>query len=160
MSANDLEKETDVNLAARLASEELKDLKERLSTVTRHSFRTPLTVIDGTARRLGRHAGRITPEEVRLRTETIRSTVEKMVALVEHSIELTTLAACVVDGPPATLLLADVVSQLIDEHQFENSDLKLVAWMNECPDLLVTDRRMIELILDKLVHAGWGPDAQ
>lgn len=140
--------------AAELASAELKALKERLSTVTRHSFRTPLTVIDGTARRLGRNAGTISPEEVRNRSETIRATVEKMVELVEHSIELTTLASCVVESHTTELFLADVIQQLIEEHEYENPDVNVIAWMNECPDLLVSDRRLVELILDKLFVVG------
>lgn len=136
------------------AIQELKDLKERLSTVTRHSFRTPLTVIDGTARRLGRHAGKISPEEVRQRTETIRLTVDKMVELVEHTIELTQLAGCVREEPSTRLALTNVISQIVEEHEFENPNTNVVAWMNECPDLLVTDRRLIELILDKLIGLG------
>lgn len=136
------------------AIQELKELKERLSTVTRHSFRTPLTVIDGTARRLGRHADRVSPDEVRQRTETIRMTVEKMVELVEHTIELTQLAGCVRDVPGARPSLPDVISQIVEEYEFENPNTNVVAWMNECPDLLVTDRRLIELILDKLIGLG------
>lgn len=135
---------------------ELKDLKERLSTITRHSFRTPLTVIDGTARRLSRNAGSISPEEVRQRTETIRLTVDKMVELVEHTIELTQMASCVREAPAATFALADIISQILEEHEFEHPNTSIVAWMNECPDLLVSDRRLIELILDKLVGLGVG----
>ena len=140
--------------AARQASEELKELKERLSTVTRHSLRTPLTVIDGNARRLGRHASKFSPDEVRERADIIRQTVEKMVELVEHSIELTQMATCVRDYPPVTRGLDEVIRKIVDEYDFENPETSLVAWMNECPDLLVADRRLIELILDKLLTLG------
>lgn len=137
-----------------LAHRELQELREKLSELTRHSLRTPLTVIDGNARRLERHAGKISPEELKARTETIRSTVEKMVELVEHSIELTQMAACIKADPITDLTLSDVIEHLVDEHQSMRPSINLVTWLNECPNLTVGDRRLVELILDKLLAIG------
>lgn len=137
-----------------LAHQELQELKEKLSVLTRHSLRTPLTVIDGNARRLQRHAETFSPDEVKARTEIIRSTVEKMVELVEHSIELTQMVTCVRDFPPNTLPLRGLVQQIVEEHEFDRPAANLVAWLNECPEVLVADRRLVELILDKLLTIG------
>ena len=139
---------------AETATAELRALKERLSVVTRHSFRTPLTVIDGNARRLARHAENFSPDEVKTRTETIRSTVEKMVELVEHTIELTDLAACVREYPPATSPLGDLISLIIEERELLQPGRSNVTWINECPDIEVTDRRLVELLVDKLLTIG------
>lgn len=136
------------------ANRELEDLKERLSFVTRHSFRTPLTVIDGTARRLGRHAGKFSPDEVRERADVIRKTVDKMVELVEHSIELTNLASCIRDFPSLDEDLSSTVLGIVEEFQLQYPDTSLVAWMNECPDAHITDRRLVELLLEKFLAIG------
>ena len=139
--------------AAQHAAFELRQLRDRLSYDTRHSFRTPLTVIDGTARRLARNAETLSPEEVRQRVHTIRATVEKMVDIVERSIEMSELASCVYDAP-RTSDLADMVERLVKEHRQGNAGLRLVAWTEDCSDLEVVDRRLMELILDKLLVLG------
>tara|TARA_Y100000052_G_scaffold791_1_gene674 strand:+ start:15547 stop:16377 length:831 start_codon:yes stop_codon:yes gene_type:complete len=146
--------EQDAMDATKAANRELEDLKERLSFVTRHSFRTPLTVIDGTARRLGRHAGKFSPDEVRERADVIRQTVDKMVELVEHSIELTNLAACIRDFPAPNLELSATIQQIVEEYQLEHPETNLVAWLNECPSLHIADRRLVELLLEKFLAIG------
>lgn len=142
--------------AAKQAADELKELRDKLSSDTRHSFRTRLTVIDGTARRLERHAEKMSPEEVRDRVHTIRSSVERMVDIVERSIEMAELASCVKDNPPATSSLADVVDRLVQEHRNGDEDLSLISWMEDCDHLHVADRRLTELVLDKLLTLGEG----
>ena len=137
-----------------IASQELQELRERLSELTRHSLRTPLTVIDGNARRLERFAGQVSAEEVKARTEIIRATVDKMVELVEHSIELTQMAACIKPDPVMNVMLHELVEGITREHQAVRPDINLVAWLTECPDLVVGDRRLVELILDKLLTIG------
>ncbi|MAF57866.1 histidine kinase dimerization/phospho-acceptor domain-containing protein [Ponticaulis sp.] len=137
-----------------IASQELQELRERLSELTRHSLRTPLTVIDGNARRLERFAGQVSAEEVKARTEIIRATVDKMVELVEHSIELTQMAACIKPDPVMNVMLHELVEGITREHQAVRPDVNLVAWLTECPDLVVGDRRLVELILDKLLTIG------
>lgn len=140
--------------AAHTAAEELKFLRDRLSFDTRHSFRTPLTVIDGTARRLARRAETMSPDEVRERVHTIRATVEKMVGIVERSIEMSELASCVQDRPPATSELSEVTASLIEEYKGANPHLNFVSWSEESEPLQVTDRRLVELVLDKLFTIG------
>ncbi len=136
------------------AAEELKRLRDRLSSDTRHSFRTPLTVIDGTARRLERQADNVTPEVLRERLNTIRSTVEKMVGIVERSIELSELASCVRDNPPVTSTLTDMVDRIVEEYRDGTSGVSILSWTENCQGLNIGDRRMMELVLDKLFTLG------
>ena len=140
--------------AAQLAARELKTLRDRLSFDTRHSFRTPLTVIDGTARRLERNAETLSPDEVRARVHVIRATVEKMVEIVERSIEMSELASCVQDRPPDTSDLGELSQALIREYKTANPRLRFVSWAENIEGLEVIDRRVMDLILDKLFTIG------
>lgn len=140
--------------AAQQAAEQLKALRDKLSSDTRHSFRTPLTVIDGTARRIERHAEKMAPSEIRERVNTIRNSVERMVEIVERSIQMAELASCVRDVPENTSLVTDIVARLVDERKAARPDISLVAWTENCEDLKVSDRRLLELVLDKLFTLG------
>ncbi len=140
--------------AADIAAEELQTLRERLSCDTRHSFRTPLTVIDGTARRLARNAESISPEEITTRVHTIRETVEKMVEIVERSIEMSELASCVKEAAAAQTPLRTIVTRLIQEHKQVIPSVGFNASFDDCENLVATDKRLVELLLDKLLSLG------
>ena len=140
--------------AAELAAEELRTLRERLSCDTRHSFRTPLTVIDGTARRLERNAASMSPDEIRVRVHTIRETVEKMVQIVERSIEMSELASCVQVNSHSAIALKDVVQKLTSEYKQTNPAVGFIVSCQDCDNLITSDQRLVELLLDKLLSIG------
>lgn len=140
--------------AAQLASAELKAFRDRLSSDTRHSFRTPLTVIDGNARRLERNVDNMTPDEIRHRVHTIRGTVEKMVELVEQSIQMSELTSCVQDFPPKRSDLIVTINNMVKEHRAGAPDYNLVAMTDSCEGLCVADERLLELVLDKMFALG------
>lgn len=142
--------------AADLAAEELQTLRERLSCDTRHSFRTPLTVIDGTARRLARNAATMTPDEIASRVHTIRATVDKMVAIVERSIEMSELASCVKVTNPSPTPLRSVIEKLISEHKQSTPRIGFILSFDNSDDLVTSDQRLLELLLDKLLALGVG----
>lgn len=140
--------------AAEQAAEELKAFRDQLSSDTRHSFRTPLTVIDGTARRIERHAEKMNPDELRGRVNTIRHSVDRLVDIVEQSIKMAELASCVRDAKAGEAEMVSLIEALVDEHKSGRPELSLVAWTENCDGLVVTDRRFMELVLDKLFTLG------
>ena len=84
----------EARVAAALTRErEVSAQQRRFVAVTAHEFRTPLTIIDGAAQRLLRYAERITPADLSVRAEKIRSAVARMSQLVDTTLNSARLDA-------------------------------------------------------------------
>jgi len=62
---------------------EYNSLQREFISMVSHEFRTPLTIIDGSAQRLKRRKETITPDELEKRSDKIRVAVDGMVMLME-----------------------------------------------------------------------------
>lgn len=141
--------------AAMEAVVELTTLKERLASDTRHTFRTPLTVIDGNARRLANNADAMTSDEVRRRVTTIRETVDKMVDIVEQSIHLSELTSHIQAQPSVMKPFTELVLELVAEHRQFDPRIEFIAWTEGCDALHTKETRLLSVVLDKLFHLGF-----
>lgn len=84
-------------LEERLAQERrLTERQQDFVSMASHEFRTPLTVIDAQAQRLGKIASRILPDDVRERAARIRKAVLRMTTTMEHLLS----SARLTDGNP------------------------------------------------------------
>ena len=76
------------DLEAALSSERnITAMQRRFLAIASHEFRTPLAVIDSAAQRLERNAAQLTPDEVRGRAGRIRSTVARLLRLLDNTLE-------------------------------------------------------------------------
>lgn len=76
------------DLEAALSSERnITAMQRRFLAIASHEFRTPLAVIDSAAQRLERSAAQLTPDEVRGRAGRIRSTVARLLRLLDSTLE-------------------------------------------------------------------------
>lgn len=142
-----------VTSAATLAALEIEDIRERFPSDTRHSFRTPLTIIDSAARRLVRQAGRMSEDEIVQKATMIRSTVGGMVELLERLIshsELTSTKPVAVQE----VLFVDLITALCNEYEAADPEASIEVFDAGAPAITVTDPKLVELILDKLMSIG------
>lgn len=65
---------------------EYSELQKKFVALVSHEFRTPLTIIDGAAQRLLRHKGSMTPDKLKERSEKIRSSVRRMIDLIDSTL--------------------------------------------------------------------------
>lgn len=72
---------------------ELNEMQSQFVSMASHEFRTPLTIIDGTARRLAKKADTIVADEITERSNHIRKTVKRLTVLVERTLDSSKLAS-------------------------------------------------------------------
>ncbi|MBL8699036.1 MAG: hypothetical protein JNK67_11725 [Alphaproteobacteria bacterium] len=79
---------SEADLQRALAAErEMSAEQRRFISIASHEFRTPLTIIDGAAQRLGRHVGDRNPDGEKLLLR-IRAAVTRMTEIIERTVSL------------------------------------------------------------------------
>ncbi len=65
----------------------LNKLQREFVSMASHEFRTPLAIIDSSARRLEKRKDKLTPQDIETRTDKIRNAVSRMMTLVESTLD-------------------------------------------------------------------------
>lgn len=101
-------------LEAALDSEKhINEQQRQFVTMASHEFRTPLTIIDGAAQRLMRKRGDVTPDFIQEKTEQIRSSVDRMVQLMESILAAERLKSGKLEFCTGECDLRDIVLQCV-----------------------------------------------
>ena len=140
-------------LQAKLAEDELHRLQEELITFAGHEFRTPLTIIDTAARRLDKKAGAYSPEEIRAKSAIIRTTVTRLVALVERTIEVSKLVTAGMSKQSAICPLKSQLSDICRVQQLHYDEIDIHCDVDDAPETIDGDCRFIEVMLERTVQA-------
>ncbi|MFD2261370.1 ATP-binding protein [Lacibacterium aquatile] len=130
---------------------ELMDQQRNFITMASHEFRTPLTAIDGHARRLQKLGNRVTTDDIEERCGRIRSAVIRMTDLIDS----VTRTAQWDDAAPLCLprpldvvtLLKEVVNRYRDQHPRRTVELIL----GPLPDIIEADPKLVEHAVGNLV---------
>lgn len=122
-------------------------------SVTSHDFRTPLTIIDGAARRIARLAERVGGEKgsvVAERAEAIRATARRMVQAVDRTLGWTSIAEGRVAFQPEPVDLCLLVEKAVASQRSLHVDRVFTIETGEVP-VLALDAGLIERSLDNLL---------
>lgn len=130
---------------------ELMDQQRNFITMASHEFRTPLTAIDGHARRLQKLGTRVTADDIEERCGRIRSAVIRMTDLIDS----VTRTAQWDDAAPLCLprpldivaLLKEVVGRYRDQHPRRTVELIL----GPLPNMIEADPKLVEHAVGNLV---------
>ncbi|MFM6830979.1 MAG: ATP-binding protein [Novosphingobium sp.] len=117
-------------------------------SVTSHDFRTPLTIIDGAARRIGRLAER--GSAIAERAETIRATARRMVEAVDRTLGWASIAEGKVAFRPEPADLRALAAKALEGQRALHPDRVFTAAFGDVP-LLNLDAGLIERSLDNLL---------
>ncbi|UIK04735.1 PAS-domain containing protein [Neorhizobium galegae] len=116
-----------------------------------HEFRTPLAIIDGAAQRLIRRKSEVTPEFVGEKVGQIRSSVSRMVDLMESILAVGRLDHGMVDVRPEPCAIADLIRlcagsqrDITPSHRF-NLDLE------HLPTTIAADRSALQQVFTNLL---------
>jgi signal transduction histidine kinase len=99
---------------------EYNSLQREFISMVSHEFRTPLTIIDGSAQRLKRRKETITPDELEKRSDKIRVAVDGMVMLMEKLLYSGRLDEGKIEFSPQAHDLKAIIASSCD-HQAEIS---------------------------------------
>ncbi len=130
---------------------ELNRMQTEFVSMASHEFRTPLTIIDGVARRLEKRAGRFTPDDIRERAGSIRSTVKRMTMLVERTLDASRLSSGRIRLTPETFNLRELLSEVITRHREVAPGYTIESDIERLPDALFGDARLLDNVLTNVV---------
>jgi two-component system OmpR family sensor kinase len=133
-------------LEEQLAHEQrLASLQRNFVSMASHEFRTPMTVIDGHARRLDKVKDTVTPAEIAERAGKIRSAVLRMTQLIENLLNSSRL----IDGSaglyldPAPLDIAVLLKEVCQLHRDMVPGLQVVERFADAPVTMVGDAKLL-----------------
>lgn len=141
-------------LEERLAQEQRLALMQRnFVSMASHEFRTPLTIIDGHARRLIKMKDAITPGEIDERAGKVRAAVLRLTHLIDNLLN----SARVIDGGaelyfhPAELDLAAMLREVCQLHREMVPGTQIAERIATAPMLLVGDGKLLFQVFSNLL---------
>lgn len=139
-------------LTEALAKEqEASKLQKQFISMVSHEFRTPLSIVDGNAQILERRGQALTEEERLKRLKTIRSAVSRLVNMMEAVLSSSMLQTGRLDLYPEKFSLAELSEELCQEQSDLATTHKIECVMDDLPNEVVLDRKIVTLILTNLL---------
>ncbi|KPF90743.1 hypothetical protein IP81_13810 [Novosphingobium sp. AAP83] len=117
-------------------------------SITSHDFRTPLTIIDGAARRIGRMAG--SDSAIAARADAIRATATRMAQAVDRTLGWSSIAEGKVAFHPELLDIGPLLEKAVASQRTLHPDRAFVIELGDVPSLLL-DAGLVERSLDNLL---------
>ena len=141
-----------VRLQEALSQEkELNQLQNQFVSMVSHEFRTPLTVIDATARRVARNGSGMSKEELVDRMSRVRSSVKRLSGLVERTLDASRLANGVIDYNPVAFALPAFIDEILDCHKEAAPQAEFRVTLSELPPTLTGDPQLIDHMLSNVL---------
>jgi two-component system, OmpR family, sensor kinase len=141
-------------LEEKLAAERhLTQVQRNFVSMASHEFRTPLTIIDGHARRLVKQSGRMTAEEIGLRAGKIRAAVLRMTHLIDN---LLTSSRLVESGAglyfhPEIIDLREILREVCQLHREVSPGRNIVEEIGDHVMSIVGDPKLLSQVFDNLL---------
>ena len=140
----------------------LNELQREFVSMASHEFRTPLAIIDSSARRLEKRKTKLTPEDIENRTHKIRNAVSRMMALVESTLAASKANNGKLAINPQETQFKDLLDHIC-ERQNDLYTSHEISWqVTELPNHMVVDETAIDQILTNLLSNAvkYSPDAK
>ena len=133
------------------AEKELNRLQNEFVSMVSHEFRTPLAVIDGSARRLELKRMSMSEDDVTNRLQTIRSSVARLSGLIERTLDASRLAAGKIQMNFAPYDLQQLIRDCVAHQADIHSDFTFNLDIDVVPDRCIGDARLMENVVNNLL---------
>ena len=133
------------------AERELNRMQTEFVSMASHEFRTPLTIIDGLARRLEKRPDRWTPDDIREKAHSIRSTVKRMTMLVERTLDASRLSSGRIKLTPEEFNIRELVSEVCQRQREVAPTHKIQCDLDNYPEMLFGDARLMDNVFSNIV---------
>lgn len=124
--------------------------REFVSLVS-HEFRTPLTIIDGSAQRMVRRKEKLTSSEVVTRTSRIREAVQRMTGLIEATLYASRLDAGKMKVNYGVCDIKRVIRDICTQQAEISSSYNITVDTDALPDKIVADRDVLGQAITNLI---------
>lgn len=133
--------------ATLLRLRELQRARDDFLSVISHELRTPLTIIVGLAETLGALVDRLDPVEVASCAERILHSGRHLQSMIEEVLELAALGSDPAAGPPARVVVADLLAHLTRETEETYPERPVVVAIEPQAGVVLTDGpRLLQLL--------------
>ncbi len=141
-----------LELETALAAErELNQMQTEFVSMASHEFRTPLTIIDGVARRLEKRADRMAPEDIRERAGNIRATIKRMTMLVERTLDASRLSSGRIKLAPEVFDAKRLITEVCNRQSEVAPSHTINLDLENFPETLFGDGRLMDNVYTNLL---------
>lgn len=127
----------------------IAETQRHFLSLTSHEFRTPLSIIDGSARRIGLLASQ-NSEEIAARVETIRNAVRRMSEAVDKTLEIGRVADGQYQFSPLLCDPVAIIERALATQHSLFPDREIRVSMTALP-MLMLDPDLVEQVLENLL---------
>lgn len=146
-----LEEQT-LKLQQALAGErELNEMQNQFVTMVSHEFRTPMAIIDGTARRVIKHADDMEGEEIIERMLSVRGAIARLSGLVERTLDASKLASGKIAYAPERCDPKSLLEDVIDRHREYAKGFTFNVDLDGLCTEIIADARHVDHIFTNLI---------
>ena len=133
------------------AERELNQMQTEFVSMASHEFRTPLTIIDGVARRLEKRADRFTSDDIREKSDNIRSAVKRMTMLVERTLDASRLSSGRIKLTPEEFPARTLIDDVCNRQREVASGHQIDVNLEQYPDTLFGDGRLLDNVFTNVL---------
>lgn len=126
------------------------EMQRRFLAITAHDLRTPLAIIDNSAQMIERNTLPGKEEQTRGRAARIRATVQRMLHLLENTLESTRDTLGALGYSPKLASICDVIDPVARTFTDSHPDLELTLNLPQIPPISF-DRNLIEQAIGNLI---------
>jgi signal transduction histidine kinase len=139
---------------------ELNELQSEFVSMASHEFRTPLAIIDASARRMERRKEKLSSDDISKRTQKIHNAVNRMLGLIESTLMVARADKGKLSISPKEINLTELIEQCC-ENQNEIITSHIVTYvLEDLPDLFIGDQAALTQIMTNLLSNAvkYSPD--
>ncbi|MGI9416915.1 MAG: ATP-binding protein [Geminicoccaceae bacterium] len=140
------------DLAVHLQHEkEVNGLQRQFVSMVSHEFRTPLAIIDGSAQRLMRSAGKGDPERISKVSEKIRLSVSRLIDLMESVLSVARLEEGKIQFDETEMNLRQLVAEVIGNYRDLHGDRTISFNIDALPTSCLGDPKLLRQVISNLL---------
>ena len=141
-------------LMAQSLEQERKALEQqkRFVSMVSHEFRTPLTIIDGSAQIIQSRGATLDAATLEKRSATIRESVRRLVSLIEDVLSANVLESGQLHLFPEPCDMRKILSDIAGEQEEISGKHKVRLELDGLPSSIVVDRKIMRQVFTNLVN--------
>lgn len=138
---------------------ERNEAQRQFVSMVSHEFRTPLSIIDGNARRLARPADKIDQADREKLAEKVNNAVKRLVRLIDTTINAARLEAGKVNYNPKPCNLAELIADIAMQQQ-ETIPHRISLALDEVSASIEADPKLLDHVFTNLIAnaSKYSPD--
>lgn len=140
---------------------ELNQLQREFVSMASHEFRTPLAIIDASARRMERRKDRLSSDDITNRTQKIHNSVKRMLNLIESTLSVAKADNGKLSISPTEINLRDLIEHCCDNQNEIVTTHTITYEIADLPDLFIADAGALTQVMTNLLSNAvkYSPDA-